>query len=598
MLEELLPYYERELAALRGLAAEFAERYPKVARRLQIDPDHCEDPHVERLLEAFAFLAARIHRRLDDDFPEIAEAFLQVLHPHFLRPMPAATILQLRPGEGLSGRARVPRHTPLLSPRIHGRSCQFRTCNEVDLWPLAVASARLELAQASGHKAELILELATRGGPPLAALGLDRLRFFLDGDPALMHLLYELLCFRLREVRASGGGSGSGRDAVLPASRLRPCGFGPDEAMTELDPRSFPGFRLLAEHFAFPEKFMFVELEGLDAPELAACGDRLQLRFLLSSWGPGERYLRLLQTLSAGNFKLGCVAAVNLFRHSAAPVRIDHGRVSYPVTADNRDGGTFEVHSVDAVTRVVAGSAQEIPPFYSIRHGDQGRPSPFYWYATREPSRRPHDPGTEVELTLCDLDFRPVRPETELLSVQLTCSDRDLPELIPFHGGEFQVPGQPAVASARALRKPSPALRAPAKRGLQWRLVSHLALDHLAMAALGPQALRETLEVYNFTGSKAVARMIQGIAGLTARPATTRLPGRAFAAFVRGAEVTLTLDESGYVGSNLFLFATVLERFLALACPPNSFVQMRLCTLQQEGEVARWPPRSGETPLI
>jgi len=596
MLEELLPYYERELAALRGLAGEFAERFPKVARRLQLDPDHCEDPHVERLLEAFAFLAARIHRKLDDDFPEIAEAFLQVLYPHFLRPMPAATILQLRAGEGLSGRARVPRHTPVLSPRIHGQACQFRTCHDVDLWPLAVASARLERTQASGHDAELTLELAAQAGTALPALGLDRLRFFLDGDPALMHLLYELLCFRLLEVRAGDGRAEPGRIAVLPATCLRPCGFEPDEAMTEGDPRTFPGFRLLAEHFAFPEKFMFVELAGLDAPELAACGDRLRLRFLLSSWGPGERHLRLLQTLSPGNFKLGCVPAVNLFRHPGAPIRIDHARVGYRVAADNRDAGTCEVHSIDAVTRVVAGRAEEVPPFHSIRHGD-GRPSPFYWYATREPSRRPHDPGTEVELTLCDLDFRPARPEAEILSLQLTCSNRDLPELIPFDGGEFQVPGQPSVASARALRKPTPALRAPAKPGLQWRLVSHLALDHLTMATLGPQALRETLEVYNFTGSKAVARMIQGILGLTARPATTRLPGRAFAAFVRGADVTLTLDENGFVGSNLFLFATVLERFLALACPPNSFVQMRLRTLQQEGEVALWPPRAGETPL-
>ena len=610
MFDELLPYYERELSSLRALAGEFAERYPKVARRLQIDRDHCEDPHVERLLEAFAFLAARVHRKLDDEYPEIAESFMQVLYPHFLRPLPSATILQLVPDAReaeVQGLCVVPRHTPVFAPAIQGTRCQFRTTADVELWPLRVARARLELTSASEHlqrlttaPAVLTLELEAHGGHTFASLRPRRLRFFLDGEPPLMHLLYELLFFRLREVRASDGATGAG--TVLPGSCVRPAGFVAEEALFEAEARTFPGFRLLSEYFAFPEKFMFLEVEGLDAPELETCGPEVRLQFMLGPYGATERHQRLIRTLSPANFKLGCVPIVNLFKHPGAPIRVTHQQLTYPVAADNRSPGTYEVYAIDAVTRVTGGKdqggAQEVPPFYAINHGSPAGAGPFYWYATRERSRRPSDPGTDVELALVDLAFQPARPEAEILSLQLTCTNRNLPEHLPSGGLGFTLPGHPAVRHARALRKPSPSLRPPSKRGLQWRLISHLSLNHLAMASQGPEALQETLALYDFTDSPAVARQIQGLRGLASRPATTRLNGRAFASFVRGVEVTLTFDETLYVGSGLYLFASVLERFLAHSCPPGSFVQARMATLQSQGEVARWPPRAGEAAWI
>ena len=89
MRDELLGYYERELGFLRQMGAEFAQKYPKVAGRLLLEPDKCEDPHVERMIEAFAFLAGRVHLKIDDEFPEITESLLNVLYPHYLAPIPS-----------------------------------------------------------------------------------------------------------------------------------------------------------------------------------------------------------------------------------------------------------------------------------------------------------------------------------------------------------------------------------------------------------------------------------------------------------------------------------------------------------------------------
>jgi len=617
MLEELLPYYERELGYLRELTGEFATRYPKIARRLQIDADQCEDPHVERLIEAFAFIAARIHRKLDDDYPEIAEAFIQVLYPHYTSPIPSATILHLRTESEkpeISGRYVIPRHQAVLSPEVQGIRCRYSTCFEVDLWPVSVAGAKLELAQNSEYlrrlgpaEAVITLDLLAQGNLNFAALKIDKLRFFLDGNPPLMHLLYELLFSKLSGVRISDGTDHPDRVVVLPKESIRPVGFEDAESLLESDPRSFQGYRLLSEYFAFADKFMFFDITGLDNHKLLHGGNRLRIQFILSSYADSERHIRLLQGLSAQNFKLGCVPVVNLFKQTADPIRITHQQAFYPVVVDGRKPGAFEVYSIDSVKKIEKSGSQEtseeVPPFYSVNHFTGEDKHPFHWYGTRKASFRKNDKGTDMEIALVDLDFKPVRPEAEILSLELYCTNRDLPDLIPFGGTSgtqegFTVPNHSVIKRAWPLRKPTSSLRPPSKRGLQWRLVSHLSLNQLSLASQGKEALQEVLGLYNYSDSPAMARQVQGIHSLESRPTTARIPGREFASFARGIEIRVTFDEDYYIGSNLYLFASILERFFGHFCAPNSFVKFSMYTKQQEGEVAQWPSRAGEMAMI
>lgn len=624
MLEQLLPYYERELGFLRQLSGEFAQRYPKIARRLLIEGDQCEDPHVERMIEAFAFLSARVHRKLDDEFPEITEAFMQVLYPHYTRPFPSCTILQMETDPAkpeIQKCHTLARHTQVLSPPVGGMPCRFRTCYDVDLYPLNLKTARLELAQSSDYlrrlapqaAATITLDFETQANFPIAQLELRSLRFFLDGDPALMHLLYELLLGQAVRVRVSDGSDDPVRVVDLPPGCLAPVGFGADEGMLDYDDRSFMGYRLLTEYFAYPEKFLFVELRGLDAARLQHQGQGLRVQIFLPRYQDSERYARLMQTLSPTNFRLGCTPAVNLFRHAAEPVRLTHHKTTYPVIADGRRHLAYEVISIDAVTGVeksgrpdagIRETVSEVPPFYSVRHHTDESDARAFWYATRESSTREHDKGTDVEIAFADLQFRPLRPETEVLSIALTCSNRDLPEQIPFGGGDggthtdFTLPGNSIVKRVRTLRKPSSALRPPVKRGLQWRLVSHMSLNHLSIVDQGKDALQEMLTLYNYADSQAMRRQIQGIVAIESSPGNARVSGPHFSGFVRGVDITLTLDESAYVGAGLYLFASALERFFALYCGPNNFTRLYLRSKQQEQEIARWPARAGQALVI
>ncbi|MDR0672277.1 MAG: type VI secretion system baseplate subunit TssF, partial [Zoogloeaceae bacterium] len=585
---------------------------------LALEGGQSEDPHVERLIESFAFLGARIHRKLDDEYPEIAASFLEVMYPHYLRPIPASSIVQFETNEQkseVSGRHRIARGQAVDSPRIDGVTCRFRTCYPVDLYPLSLTAARLELTSGSGYLRQIVpkaaavltLEFQSWNGLKVSDVELDSLRFFLDGEPALMHLLHEMLLSRAVRVRVGDGSDDPARTTSLPGSCIAPVGFAPDEAMLEYGKRSFAGYRLLTEYFSFPEKFLFVDILRLGEAAPRLPGEQLVIQVGLDRYPDGERHHRLLTGLGAHHFRLGCTPIINLFPQAGEPVRVTHQRESYPVRARGDTPDAFEVVQIQRVTRVEVSGGKEasavVPPFYDIVHG--GAPARFYWHSTREASVRPGDKGTDLALHLVDLAYEPACPAGEVLSLDLLCSNRDLPERIPFGGGEqarltdFSLPGQSVVKRVRLLRKPTPSRRLPQRRGLQWRLISHLSLNYLTLVEGNGQALREMLALYNLSGSPVMQRQIQGIAAVGSRPSVARVAGPDFSGFVRGLDITLTLDEDAYVGGSVYLFASVLERFFALYCTINSFTRLHVRTLQRHGEdVLAWPARSGESLVI
>ncbi|CAL93925.1 type VI secretion system baseplate subunit TssF [Azoarcus olearius] len=612
MFDELLRYYETELGYLRELSGEFARRYPKIAGRLQLEGDQCEDPHVERLIEAFAFLGARIHRRLDDDLPEITASLLDALYPHFLQPVPSASIVQfeLDPARPeVAGRYRIERGQMLLSPPVDDLACRFRTCYPVELYPLTVASARVVFTAVSAHLAAqapdatavLTLSLETQGGVDLGALQLDRLRFFLDGEPALTYLIHQLLLQHEAQPWVEDQG---GRLQRLPRGALRPVGFARDEGLLAYDDRSFLGYRLLTEYFTLPEKFLFVDVTGLPA----LSGQRFRLHCPIRRYPGAERHTRLLESVEARHFRLGCTPVINLFPRAAEPVRVTHRRESYPIVVDARRPLGYEVIAIERVHYVErddAGTrATEVPPLYGLNGAAEADAARFRWHARRDGSTRANDRGTEVSLHLVDARFSAVRPATEVLSLALLCSNRDLPERLPFGGGDagphtdFTLPGQAVVKRVRLLRKPTSSLRNPHRKGFQWRLVSHLSLNYLSIVSQGKGALQDILALYNPLDRPAARRHIEGIREVNSAPAVARLAGPDFISFVRGTGVDLVLDEEAFVGASAYLFASVLERFFALYCAPNSFVQLRYRCLNDEENVVQWPPRSGEAIVI
>jgi type VI secretion system protein ImpG len=613
MRDELLLYYERELDFLRKMAVQFAEKHPKVASRLALEPAKCEDPHVERLLEGFAFLAARVHLKLEDEFPEISEALLSVVYPQFTRPIPSLSVVefQLDPEKGkLTTGLEIPRHSPLYSRPVGGVPCTFRTCYETTLWPLSVtvgewrSPSRLQPpVKAVDCTGAIRVELRAAPDVNLQDLKIDRLRFYLDGETGLIHSLYELLFSRLNRIVVRDPTPGSKVMPIsLPASALQPVGFAADEGLLPLTHGTFLGHRLLMEYFSFPEKFFFIDLTGLQQIWAAGFTNAVEFVFLISDVEGDDRRQRLELEVTSKTLRLGCTPVVNLFPQVAEPIQLSQRRYEYALTPDIRRPYASEVFSVDEVAAINTSTQQTFTfePFYSLRHAVCSNQPACYWLARRRPSTRPNDEGSDIYLSLVDLSMRPMDPDANILSVRTTCTNRGLPSRLPFGGeeGDFEMEGASSLKRIVALLKPTPPIRPPSDKAAFWRLISHLSLNYLSLVDEGKQALQQILRLYDFGQAAYSQNIVESIQRVSSRRHFARVSSENGITFARGRRVEIELDEDRFTSGGAFLFASVLERFLGLNATLNSFTQLVVTTPQRKEALREWQPRAGRKLLI
>jgi type VI secretion system protein ImpG len=608
MSDELKDYYERELSFLRDMGAEFREKYPDIAGRLQLMPGSCEDPHVERLLEGVAFLTARVRAKIDDEYPEIADALTGLIFPHYQRPVPSMSIARFFAGAGQAGPPdgiRIAAQSRLRTRPYQGQDCRFQTVYPVTLWPIAVTQAQLHSGRIpvddKPHDARALIQLSLRceSGATFGQMAIDRLRFYLGGEDRIGFALYEILLNNLGssknvlriEVRGQIPQKGEDRLVLSPAD-LRPVGFEPDEGMLPRTPQTFRGYALLQEFFAFPKKFLFFDLVNLAGLAGRRFSGSVDILFFLSH-APADSI-----SLKPDNFQLGCTPIVNLFKMPVDSIPLTHTQSEYRVVPDVGRPLGYEVFSVDRV--IGKGSPLERPvefePFYAPKHWQTERRSRTYWHASRRFTLAKEDAGTDVYLSFVDESFRtraPASSAIERMFVETTCTNRDLPGRLRLQQrpGDLELLEPEPVGGVACVEPMTATLRPSLGRGAQWRLISHLTCNQLSAVGAdgGLDALRELLMLYDFGDRR---NLIEGIIAVSTEPVTGRTRG---GAVVGGVQVKVAFDRSKYVGSSSFLLASVLERFFGAHVSINSFSQLVMIDGQRE---VRWPPRAGEKTLL
>ena len=626
MRDDLLLYYERELTFLRHMGAEFAEKYPKVASRLMLEPDKCEDPHVERLLEGFAFLSARIHLKIDDEFPEITEALLNILYPHYLRTVPAMSIVQFHLDQdsgGLTTPQQIPRESVLNSRRVQGVPCQFRTCFDTTVLPVTVTGAEWKTpdrlvppVKTNDAIGAFRVEIKAPQGITFQQMGLKSLRLFISADSQMANTIYELLFCNCVQILVRDPSNSRMQAVTLrPEDCLRPVGLTPDECMLPYPRRSFEGYRLLQEYFAFPEKFLFFELSGLDLAWMRGIKDRAEIVFLISPFELPDRRQNLELGVNAKTFKVNCCPIINLYKKTAEPILLDQRKSEYQIIPDVTRPQATEVFSIEEVVSIDAAtnSVNRFEPFYSYRHSTIHDQRQTFWMAHRRPSGKQHDEGIEIYLSMVDLSKRPVRPDADVLTVRTLCTNRDLPARLPFGNeqGDFDLEGTATVKRIVALMKPTATVRPPTGKGAFWRLISHLSLNYLSLTDQassrtgktdqefpGREAFKELLKLYNYAGSAHTEKQIDGILKVQGSRQFARVFSENGIAFARGTRVEFELDEEQFVGGGAMLFSTVIEQFLALYASMNSFTQLSVRTKQRKDVLKEWAPRAGNKVLL
>jgi type VI secretion system protein ImpG len=624
MDRRLLNLYNIELQHLRETAAEFARDFPKIAGRLALDRDAkeiCPDPFVERLLEGFAFLTARVQLKLDAEFPRFTQSLLETIFPHYLAPMPSMAVLRFEPDPTATQMENgfiVPRGTALKSNlgRDEKTACEYRTAHDVHLWPLRITEvqyytrdvAQLDLPRELGARAAIRIRLQTGNELPINTLNLERLTFFLRGADELPVSIYEQIFTRTTGVVVQSSSTLREKPrAILPSWNVERVGFSENEALLPYAPRGFEGYRLLHEYFALPQRYLFFRVNGLAEGVRKAEGDTLDLIIALK-----EQEVRLEQRVDASSFELYCTPAINLFSMRTDRVQLSDRFSEYHVVPDKTRPLDFEIYSIETVTGygVTPEDEQEFAPFYLARDSDSEGGAFFTTHRIprlltereRRVGRISSYGGSEVYLSLVDAKAAPYRTELEQLGVRALCTNRHLPLSLAIGVTEtdFSMQLHGPVRSIRCVSGPTAPHGPFAQDERSWRIISHLSLNYLSLLETpgeGATALRDLLRLYADPNDAFLKKQIEGVRTAQVAPIVRRVQTPGPIAFARGLEVSILFDENAFEGTGMFILGAVLEQFFARYVSLNSFTETVIKS-QQRGDIVRWPARVGKRQLI
>lgn len=619
---QLLQYYNRELEFVREMGAEYAHEFPKIAGRLGLDGLDCADPYVERLLESFAFLSARLQLRLEAEYPRFTEHLLDIVYPHYLAAIPSMTVVQFNasPKASLDSGALVVRGSSLRSILGKGQqtACEYRTAHDVTLWPIAITEAEyfsnvgslVDYSQRAGvrPKAGLRFVLQTHNKQPFNELSLGELTVFLQGRDGQPVRLYEQLLGNCCGVIARPSKKPTPWRELLRPESIVPVGFADDEALLPQTERGFSGYRLLQEYFAFPDRYMFVRFTDLQRAVALSVDDTLEIVVLFDRYDP-----ELENVVGPANLQLNCSPALNLFKKRVDRLAVTEQTSELHVVADRTRPLDFEINQIQSVNGYGSGTekVQTFLPFYSCTDLSHFADHQAYFTQRRERrvlsgKQRRAGPrssyiGSELYLALVDAFEAPYSADLKQLEIEALCTNRDLPlhMVVGKGSSDFSPDLSAPVDSIRCLKGPTAPKPSLAHRQGEtaWRLINHLSLNYLSLVnasdGSGASALRELLALYGDRKEAWATKQIDGIRSIESETITRRMPVPGPIAFGNGLGIRMTLEDSAFEGTGVFLLGAVLEQFFARYVSINSFTEFTLETAQR-GKVMTWPARIGQ----
>ncbi len=641
MNPRFLKFYNQELQHIRELGAEFAHEYPKIASRLGLEGFECADPYVERLLEGFAFMAARVQLKLDSRYPDFTQHILELVYPNYLAPTPSMAVVQLKPNmaEGsLQEGYKVPRDTPLKGfLQTNQTRCEYRTSQDVTLWPISISEAEYlptageavakGVPHIDGMKAAMRVKLQTSSDLTFDDIPMDSLDLYFRGSENIPIKLYEQFIGNCNALVIQSVKPTKRTLHIANKMSVIPVGFDEHEALLPRGFRSFQGYRLLQEYFAFPDRFLFARLQDLLSGIQLCKQTEVEIYVIFNR---SDKSLE--HAISPINFGLFCAPAINLFPKRADRIHLNNRSNEFHLVPDRTRPMDFEVYQVNRIIGYGTSleNETEFHSFYKRKNSSVENKNAFYTIR-REPrsmSSKQHRNGarssymgSEVFLSLVDADQAPYDSNLRQLSVETLCTNRDLPLHMFVGRGEndfslsnnnatsendvmtedFEIESGAPVEAVVCVAGPTKPLVSKAEGDTAWHLISHLSLNYLSLLQSnesdGANALREMLSLYSPIGESYIDKQIEGVRLVTSKPAIRRLQSNGPITVGRGLEITVTCDELAFEGTGAFLLGAVLDNFFAKYVSLNSFTETVIRT-DQRGEIMRWPLRTGQRQIL
>ena len=560
-IDLLSEYYQSELSYLRSAGRDFSIRFPKIARRLDLSENESSDPHIERMIESFAFLTGKLQKQIDDQFPEVAKMLLDVIY----QPLDVSRAAKA-PGFVIQ------KDTQLQTVSYSGETCFFRTAHDIAIWPIKLLKAEVvskEDLPGGFARALSYLKLNLEYAP--AQLMPSQLRFYIFANALLKSRIYAAIFSSTEKVIFQKG------DVFLFTNSVRPVGVEKNESLLPYPNSIHQGFRLLHEYFAFSEKFYGFDV---DLPQDTDFVGQFSLYIPLDN--------ELTTQISHKNFSLSSVPAVNLFSKITEPLRLDYRQVDYCLVPDYQRYRSHEIYSIEKLVMIDPKNNDEIlvPEFFSYHRHDEK----LLWLAKRKRSYMKDLPGEDIHLSFVDMDFNPQQPADKIFYAYTLCTNRYLAEQIPAMGA-LQMDISAPVSSIYCVDHPTSQKLSMSEGSVLWKLISLLSLNSFSFNESGMSKLKDLLAIFSDMTSSQLSAEIDALVDVDCNISSKRILKQAWHGFVPGVEVNLTFEENL---ANLGLpLSLAISQFLSMYTTINTYTDVIVKNTNKNRVVRTWARQFG-----
>ncbi|MGM1003744.1 type VI secretion system baseplate subunit TssF [Acinetobacter haemolyticus] len=578
MIEQLLPYYEKELQEFGQQSREFAQKYPKIAQRLSLNQEQIDDPHIERLIQAFSLIAARIDKKLADSYDVFTHSLFEVMFPQYLRHFPACTVVSfedINKVKQLTEVHRIPQKTALRSRSFKGVQCEFNTTNEVRLLPLALTGLDFQTSPSThmhlNQNATLSMKFEIFNDAHWVLE--EKLPIYLD---AISNFPLQVLDSIFK--KETGFAVRIGQRSMEITNPFAVMGFSEQESLLPVDQHTHHAYRLLMEYFCFPEKFNYLNLDlsvlkGVLREHEQSFEILIHLKLNLND----QAVVRNYSELNIANFKLFTTPAINLFEKQAEPQKITHTQLQYPLITDAHHPELYQVYSVIEMNMVREKTNQEqsylpVLPFFAMSHYQNDKVQFFYSLNYQSSATQ----AMQMGYSIVSKHLKPYEIKSDFISTKLLCSNGDLPhEALGQSNNILNLNDSSLARRALILKRPTSPFEFDKNKNEQWRIISHLSLNTLAlMKGDALSHVKELLALYNLPHSKENILLIDALKTLSFSTANKLVNAKPFPMFVRGVKVELSINSSVFRGHSLYIFSQLLSHIFNLKVQINSFVDV------------------------
>ncbi|TCM66574.1 type VI secretion system protein ImpG [Acinetobacter calcoaceticus] len=595
-MEQLLPYYEKQLQEFGQQSRAFAQKYPKIAQRLSLNQEQIDDPHIERLIQSFALIAARIDKKLADSYDIFTHAIFEVMFPQYLKHFPSCTVLSFedinRQKQLLEAQV-IPRKTALKSRSFKGVQCEFNSSLDVRLLPIQLTGLYFKTNPSThmhlNQNATLSLKFDIFNQTAIY-LSAEKLPIYLD---AISNFPLQVLDSIFKSETTFSVHVAQHHIEISNPFEL--LGFSENESLLPIDHHTHHAYRLLLEYFCFPDRFNYLNLnldflKQFNAAQFNLTQDSFELKIHLKLNLNDQAVIRNYSELNVANFKLFTTPAVNLFEKNAEPQKIDHKQLEYPLITDAHHPEYYQLYSILNMNMVREKTNQDqvsypVHPFFAMSHyhGDKVQ----FFYALN--AKLYQNTQAETGYSIISKALKPDQISSDFISTQLLCSNRELPhEALKQSNNILTLNDSSMARRALVLKRPTAVFNFQHHQKEQWRIISHLSLNTLAlMKGDALSHVKELLELYNLPKSKEKHLIIDSIKQIEFDLTHKLFEAQPFPMFVRGVSVRVYIDSQIFRGHSLYIFSQLLSHIFNLKVQMNSFVDLTIFDAAQQQEIYR-----------